>query len=53
MEGDMVVFTEQWHIQRGQCCGNKCRHCPFEPAYQKNNKNLAKKFLTFNLELKK
>ena len=53
MDGNMVVFTEQWHIQRGQCCGNKCRHCPFEPAYQKNNKNLAKKFLIFNLELKK
>jgi len=23
------VFTELYHTQRGHCCGNACRHCPF------------------------
>lgn len=23
------VFTELYHIQRGSCCGNGCRHCPY------------------------
>lgn len=24
-----TVFTELQHLQRGVCCGNKCRHCPY------------------------
>jgi hypothetical protein len=24
-----TVFTEVFHRKRGKCCGNKCRHCPF------------------------
>ncbi|KAI9208154.1 uncharacterized protein BJ171DRAFT_595962 [Polychytrium aggregatum] len=24
------VFTELSHKQRGYCCGNRCRHCPFD-----------------------
>ena len=24
-----VVFTEQYLLRRGYCCGNKCRHCPY------------------------
>jgi hypothetical protein len=24
-----IVFTESYHLQRGYCCGNGCRHCPF------------------------
>ena len=23
------VFTEVHHKERGYCCGNACRHCPF------------------------
>lgn len=23
------VFTELFHLQRGKCCGSKCRHCPY------------------------
>lgn len=22
-------FTEQYHLRRGYCCGNGCRHCPY------------------------
>lgn len=24
-----LVFTEHYHLQRGYCCGNGCRHCPY------------------------
>jgi cob(I)alamin adenosyltransferase len=24
-----MVFTEKAHLQRGTCCGNSCRHCPY------------------------
>jgi hypothetical protein len=30
-----VIFTEQYHLERGECCGNKCRHCPYDPKYKK------------------
>lgn len=23
------VFTEAYHLRRGSCCGNGCRHCPW------------------------
>ncbi|MET0635489.1 MAG: DUF5522 domain-containing protein [Chitinophagaceae bacterium] len=25
----LIVLTETFHLQRGYCCGNGCRHCPF------------------------
>ncbi|WP_158093909.1 DUF5522 domain-containing protein [Algoriphagus ratkowskyi] len=25
----MMVFTEKYHLKRGYCCGNGCKHCPF------------------------
>ncbi|WP_291908096.1 DUF5522 domain-containing protein [Chitinophaga sp. CB10] len=24
-----MVFTEKYHLERGYCCGNGCRHCPY------------------------
>jgi hypothetical protein len=24
------VFTELYHKERGYCCGNACRHCPYQ-----------------------
>jgi len=24
-----VVFTAHYHLQRGTCCANGCRHCPY------------------------
>lgn len=23
------VFTEAYHLKRGYCCKNGCRHCPY------------------------
>jgi hypothetical protein len=24
-----VVFTSRYHLKRGSCCDNDCRHCPY------------------------
>jgi hypothetical protein len=32
MEGGFMVFTAAYHSARGRCCGNACRHCPYEHA---------------------
>jgi len=29
MENGLIVFTEAYHLKRGYCCKNKCRHCPY------------------------
>ena len=34
-EDGFMVFTEKFHLRRGSCCGSGCRHCPYEPRYQK------------------
>jgi len=28
-ENGRMVMTEQYHLDRGYCCGNGCRHCPY------------------------
>lgn len=25
-----TIFTEQYLLSRGYCCGNGCRHCPYD-----------------------
>ncbi len=25
----LIVLTEKYHLQRGYCCGNGCKHCPY------------------------
>lgn len=29
-EDGLVVLTEKFHLERGYCCGNGCKHCPFD-----------------------
>lgn len=29
-EGGLMVLTESYHLARGYCCGNACRHCPYD-----------------------
>jgi Family of unknown function (DUF5522) len=29
-ENGFMVMTEKFHLDRGVCCGNGCRHCPFD-----------------------
>jgi hypothetical protein len=28
-EQGLLVFTAQYHLKRGFCCGSKCKHCPY------------------------
>ena len=46
-EDGLVVFTPIHHITRGTCCGNKCRHCPYEPKHTKGKVVLSEKLLKF------
>jgi 2-iminoacetate synthase ThiH len=41
-ENGRKVMTEAYHINRGYCCGNRCRHCPFDPKAKKGNTTLKK-----------
>ena len=29
-EDGLMVLTEKYHLDRGYCCGNGCRHCPYD-----------------------
>ena len=29
-EKGLLVFTENYHLNRGYCCNSGCRHCPFK-----------------------
>lgn len=47
----LLVFTEKYHLNKGYCCGNGCRHCPYnfenvpEPLRSQilNNNNSSEK----------
>ncbi|MCC9166403.1 DUF5522 domain-containing protein [Pontibacter sp. XAAS-A31] len=28
-EQGLMVFTAKYHLKRGYCCQNGCRHCPY------------------------
>jgi hypothetical protein len=40
LQNGMVIMTEEYHKQRGFCCGSGCKHCPYEPKHLKDNKKL-------------
>ncbi len=42
IENNYRVMTESYLINRGYCCFNGCRHCPYWPKAQKGNTNLKK-----------
>jgi 2-iminoacetate synthase ThiH len=47
MDGVRVVFTALYHIERGECCGNRCKHCPYTPKHKKESVELAEEFIKF------
>ena len=42
MEKGYRVMTEAYLTNRGYCCANGCRHCPYWPKAQKGNTRLRK-----------
>lgn len=45
-ESGYMVFTETYLKKRGYCCGNGCRHCPYQYEGVKDQK-LRQKLLSF------
>jgi len=41
-EKGLLVFTEDYHLSRGHCCGNKCLHCCYDPRHEKGVTNIKK-----------
>ena len=33
-----VIFTEKYHLKKGYCFNNNCKHCPYKKE-TKNKKN--------------
>ena len=31
-EDGLMVLTRRYLVNRGHCCENNCRHCPYDPA---------------------
>lgn len=29
-EQGYIVLTEKFHLKKGYCCGNGCKHCPYD-----------------------
>lgn len=29
-DNGLVVFNAEYLLQRGYCCGNGCKHCPYD-----------------------
>ena len=25
-----IIFTQKYHLKRGYCCQNNCKHCPYK-----------------------
>ncbi len=38
-ENGLMVMTAYYLLRRGYCCGNRCRHCPYNEKGNKKNEN--------------
>lgn len=45
LENGNFVFTEHYLKKRNECCGNTCRHCPFDPKHVPGTKTISNKFM--------
>ncbi|HUZ58213.1 MAG TPA: DUF5522 domain-containing protein [Hanamia sp.] len=50
-ETGLMVFTKEYHLQRGFCCGNGCTHCPYnyENVANEKEKEFLRKKISNNL----
>lgn len=42
-EEGLMVFTAAYHLKRGYCCKNKCRHCPWNYGREVKSKEQTAK----------
>jgi len=38
-ENGFFVFTKAYHLKRGYCCGNNCKHCPWKDDGNSESEN--------------
>ncbi|MFN8299822.1 MAG: DUF5522 domain-containing protein [Chitinophagales bacterium] len=38
-DSGLLVFTGQYHRERGYCCNSGCRHCPYKDECTPENEN--------------
>jgi len=36
MDHGLMVLTARYHLRRGYCCEQGCRHCPYEESTKRN-----------------
>ncbi|MEN9301815.1 MAG: hypothetical protein RL264_244 [Bacteroidota bacterium] len=36
-----IIFTESYHLKRGYCCKNSCKHCPY--GFNRKSNRIEKK----------
>lgn len=39
IEDGLLVFTKEYHLKRGFCCKNGCKHCPYPIQNKMDNVN--------------
>jgi hypothetical protein len=51
-EQGLMVFTKQYHLEKGYCCGMGCLHCPYnyEKVPEPKKTELLKAKKNFNKE---
>lgn len=37
-DNGLMVLTERFLLERGYCCGNGCRHCPYPKDAEKDQR---------------
>ncbi len=47
-EKGLMVFTEKYHLERGYCCNNGCRHCPYRIKTGEESEKLLPESLKSN-----
>jgi len=50
-EQGLMVLTEKYHLEKGYCCGNGCRHCPYN--YENVTEPLKSKLIEEKKNVKK
>ena len=41
-----IIFTEKYHLKRGYCCNNNCKHCPYKKYNEKENERSKRSYFT-------
>lgn len=41
LENGLMVLTERYHLRRGYCCDQGCRHCPYSEQRAKSKAQSA------------